>query len=75
MDAMSFRWLIHFTIQQSLHICLMDVVTAYLYGDLDQDLYMKIPKELCKSMQLGKFHNPSIELSKSPYGLKQADHM
>ena len=51
MDATSFRWLIHFTIQRSLHMRLMDVVTAYLYGDLDKDIYMKIHGELCKSMQ------------------------
>ena len=53
----------------------MDVVTNYLYGDLDKDIYMNIPEELCNSMQLGKFHNPSIKSCKSIYGLKQADRM
>ena len=75
MDATSFHWLIHFTVQRNLHMCLMDVVTAYLYGDLDKDIYMKISEELCKSMQLGKFLNPLIKLCKSLYGLKQAGHM
>ena len=51
----------------------MDVVTTYLYGDLDKDVYvMKIPKELCNSMQFGKFRNPSIKLCKSLYGLQHA---
>ena len=60
-----FRWLIHFTVQRSLHMRFMDVVTAYLYGDLDKDIYMKITQELCNSMQLGKIRNPSIKLCKS----------
>ena len=46
----SFRWLINFVVQRSLHMRLMDVVIAYLYGDLDKDVYMKIPEELCNSM-------------------------
>ena len=25
-------------------MCLKDVVTAYLYGSLDSDIYMKIPE-------------------------------
>ena len=50
MDATSFRWLIHLTVQRSLHMRLMDVVTTYLYGDLDKHIYMKILEELCNSM-------------------------
>ena len=65
MDATSFRWLIHFTIQRSIHMHLMDMGTTYLYGDLDKDIYMKILEELCKSMQLGNFRNPLIKLCKS----------
>ena len=47
MDAMSFCWLIHFTIQRSLHMCLMDVVIGYLYGDLDKDIHLKNFATLC----------------------------
>ena len=50
MDATSFRWLLYFTVQRSLHTHLMDVVTVYLYGDLDKDIYMKIPDGLCNSI-------------------------
>ena len=39
---MSFRWLIDFTVQRSLHMRLIDVVTTYLYDDLDKDIYMKM---------------------------------
>ena len=53
MDATWFCSLIHFTVQQSLHMHLMDVVIAYLYGELDKDIYMKIPEELCNSIVTG----------------------
>ena len=53
---------------------LMDVVTAYLYGNLDKYIYMKIPEE---------FHMPEsklnihldvyfVKLQRSLYGLKQS---
>ena len=46
----------------------MDVVKAYLYGYIDNDIYMKIPEEF-------KLPNPcstySIKLQRSLYGLKQ----
>jgi len=29
---------------ERLDMCLMDVVTTYLYGSIDNDFYMKIPK-------------------------------
>ena len=43
MDTTIFRYLICFL--ERLDLCLMDVVTAYLHGSLDSDIYMKIPKE------------------------------
>ena len=50
MDVTSFLWLSHFTVQRSHHMRLKDVGTTYLYDDLDKDICMKIPKELCNSM-------------------------
>jgi hypothetical protein len=54
---------------------LMDVVTAYLYGSLDAEIYMKVPDGL-------KIPNPNInrnmycvKLQKSLYGLKQSGKM
>ena len=58
-----------------MHI--MDVVTTYLYGSIDSDIYMKIPK----GFKLPKATNPkprnmySIKLQKSLYGLKQSGRM
>ena len=55
----------------------MDVVTAYLYGSLDNDIYMKIPK----GYRMPKAYNSksrsmySIKLQRSLYGLKQSGRM
>jgi hypothetical protein len=43
MSAITFRYLISLAVQNRLSLQLMDVVTAYLYGSLDSDIYMKVP--------------------------------
>ena len=43
MSATTFRYLISLVVQNRLSMQLMDVVTAYLYGSLDSDIYMKVP--------------------------------
>ena len=43
-DAITFRYLISLAVSEGLDMRLMDVVTAYLYGSLDSDIYMKIPE-------------------------------
>ena len=56
---------------------LMDVITAYLYGSLDNDIYMNIPEGLQLPDRYDS--NPrelySINLQRSLYGLKQAGRM
>jgi mannitol-specific phosphotransferase system IIBC component len=42
MDAITFKFLIGLVVSKTLDICLMDVVTTYLYGTLDKQIYMKI---------------------------------
>ena len=42
MDAITFRFLISLVEKENLDMRLMDVVIAYLYGSLDNDIYMKI---------------------------------
>jgi len=37
MDAITFRFLISLVVTESLDMCLVDVVTVYLYGSLDND--------------------------------------
>ena len=71
-DAITFRFLICLTISEELHMCLMDVVTTYLYGSRDSDIFMKISEELkmlkaCNSKSRDMY---SIKLWRSLYGLK-----
>jgi len=42
MSGIIFRYLISLAVQKDLSMHLMDVVTAYLYGSLDSDIYMKV---------------------------------
>jgi hypothetical protein len=56
---------------------LMDTVTAYLYGSLNNDIYIKIP-EGYKMLEAynSKFQSIySIKLQRSLYGLKQSGRM
>jgi hypothetical protein len=43
MNEITFQYLISLAIQNHLSLQLMDVMTAYLYGSLDLDIYMKVP--------------------------------
>ncbi|KAK2374513.1 hypothetical protein QL285_075470 [Trifolium repens] len=55
----------------------MDVVTAYLYGSLDSDIYMKLPEgfNFPNANSLESREGYSIKLNKSLYGLKQSGCM
>ena len=44
MDAITFKFFISLVAKENLNMWLMDVVTTYLYGSLDNDIYMKIPE-------------------------------
>ena len=46
MDAITLQHLISLTVSEGLDMCLMDVVTTYLYGSIDIDIYMKSLKDL-----------------------------
>ena len=54
-------------------MCLIDVTTAYLYGFIDNDIYMKIPKgfKLLEANNIKPRNMCSIKLQRSLYGLKQ----
>jgi hypothetical protein len=64
----------HLAIKENLDLRLMDVVTTYLYGSLDSDIYMKLPKGF-KIPEAGSREQYSIKLNKSLYGLKQSGRM
>ena len=44
MDATTFCYLIYLAVSEELDMLLMDGVTSYLYGSIDTNVYMKIPK-------------------------------
>ena len=77
MDATTFRYLISLAVSENLEMRLMDVVTAYLYGSLDSDIYMKIPEgfKMPRSLCAKPKEMYSIRLQRSLYGLKQSGRM
>jgi hypothetical protein len=77
MDAIIFRFFISLIVTENLDMRLMDVVTAYLYGSLDNDIYMKIPEgyKLPEAYNSKSRNMYSIKLQRSLYGLKQSGRM
>ena len=59
MNAITFRYLKSLAVFEKLDMRLMDLVTAYLYGDLDTDIYMKIHKGLTLPEQNQGVHTRS----------------
>ena len=53
----------------------MDVVTAYLYGSLDSDIYMKVPDGIQIPNPNANRNMYCVKLKKSLYGLKQSGRM
>ena len=77
MDIITFRYLISLTVSEGLDLCLMDVVTAYLYGNLDTEIYMKLSEgyKLPEAKSVNSRGLYSIKLQRSLYGLKQSGRM
>ncbi|KAJ9541904.1 hypothetical protein OSB04_028410 [Centaurea solstitialis] len=75
-DSITLRYLMSLAVHQSLDMRLMDVVTAYLYSSLDNEIYMKIPEGLKAPEEYRHSQDMcSIRLQKSLYGLKQSGRM
>jgi hypothetical protein len=77
MDAITFRFLISLVVTENLDMRLIDVVTAYLYGSLDNDIYMKILEgyKMPEAYNSKSRNMYSIKLQRSLYGLKQSGRM
>ncbi len=75
MSGITFRYLISLVVQNRLFMQLMDVVTAYLYGSLDSDIYMKVPDGIDIPNQKVNRNMYCVKLQKSLYGLKQSGRM
>ena len=72
MDATIFRYLIYLAVSEGLDMRLLDVVTTYLYGYIDTNVYMKI-LEIFKSPEVMNSKSQSmysIKLQRYLYGLK-----
>jgi len=61
LDAKTLQYLTILITQQGLHLHLMDDVTAYMYGSLENHIYMKIPEG---------FYLPNKTKSKEGYSIK-----
>ena len=77
MDAIAFHFLISLVVSTRLDMHLMDVITVYLYGYIDNDICIKIPKgfKLAKTNNTKPRNMCSIKLQRFLYGLKQSRHM
>ena len=77
MGATTFHYLIYLAVSEGLDMRLMDIVTTYLYGSIDTNVYMKIPEgfKLPKVMNSKPRSMYSIKLQRSLYGLKQSGRM
>jgi hypothetical protein len=53
----------------------MDVVTAYLYGSIESDIYKKVPVGISVPNTNAKHNMYCVKLIKSLYGLKQSGRM
>ena len=77
MDAITFRYLISLAISENLEMRLMDVVTTYLYGSLDNDIYMRVPEglKMPEALSSKPKEKYSIKLQRFLYGLMQSGRM
>ena len=75
MSGITFRYCISLAVQKRLYMQLMDVVTAYLYGSLDSDIYMKVPDGISIPNQSANRNMYCVKLKRSLYGLKQSGRM
>ena len=77
MDIITFGYLISLSVSKGLDMHAMDIVTAYLYGMLENDIYMKVLEGLhFAQLNTSQPRNMySIKLRRSLYGLKQYGRM
>jgi hypothetical protein len=75
MNGITFQYLLSLATQKCLSLLLMDVVTTYLYGSLDLNIYMKVADGISVlNANVGR-NMFCVKLNKSLYGLKQSGRM
>ena len=77
MDAITFHFLISLVVSKELDMRLMGVITTYLYGSIDNDIYIKIPEgfTLLEVVNEKPRSMCSIKLQRSMYRLKKSERM
>ena len=75
MGGITFRYCVSLPVQKRLYMQLMDVVTAYLYGSLDSNIYIKVPDGISIPNQGANRNMYCVKLKRSLYGLKQSGRM
>ena len=70
-DAATYRYLIALAARHGLETDAEDVVTAYLYGDLDHEMFLNAPEGHQEERQ-AEMNVPVVRLQKALYGLKQS---
>jgi hypothetical protein len=69
-NGITFQLLISLATQKHMSLYLMDVVTVYLYGSLDSDMYMKVPNGISvPNTNVGR-NMYCVKLNKSLFDLK-----
>lgn len=73
-DVITFRFFINLLVTKRLDMHLIDIVTAYLYGSLGNDIYIKIIEwyKMLKACNSKSQNIYSIKLQRSLYELKQS---
>ena len=66
----TFRILLATAAQKDLHLAQMDVKSAYLHSDIEEEIYLEQPQGFVKKANSGR--KLVCKLNKSIYGLKQA---
>ena len=77
MDTRTFRYLLGLSVQLFLQTLMLDVVTAYLHGPLEMELYIK-PPPLFSEVPLTSprpRHFSGLRIHKALYGLKQVERL
>lgn len=67
----SIRLMIAAAAAEGMHLQQMDVTTAFLYAELEEEVYLEVPEGMFEGEQPGKV----LRLWKALYGLKQSSRM